>query len=119
MESNRLKKLEGQVQKDLAEIFRQLAQDHFRGVLFTISAVRITTDLSLARIQLSLFPVKDKEQVVAWANKNKNLIKDMLVKRFEGRLRKMPDLIFYLDNSLEQEAEIDRILKQGGDSPIK
>lgn len=119
MESNRLKKLEGQVQKDLAEIFRQLAQNKFRGVLFTVSSVRITPDLSLGRVQLSLFPVKDKDEIIAWANANKNLIKDMLVKRFEGRLRKMPDLTFYLDNSIEQEAEIDRILKEGGDSPIK
>lgn len=119
MDSNRLKKVEGQIQKDLAEIFRQIAQNKFPGVLFSVSSVRITPDLSLARVQLSIFPVKDKEAIIDWCNQNENNIKNQVVKLFDGRMRKMPELVFYLDDSIEQEAEIDRILKNGGDSPIK
>lgn len=119
MENARLRRVEGQFQKDLAEILRLLAQEQFPGVLFTVSAVRITNDLSLARIQLSLFPVKNKEEIIKWVNAHQGRIKDQLVQKTGGGLRKMPDLVFYLDNALEQEAEIDRILKKGGDSPIK
>jgi ribosome-binding factor A len=119
MDANRLKKVEGQVQKDLAEIFRQLAQEKFQGVLFTVSTVRITADLSIAHVNLSLFPVKDKALIIDWCNQHKNLIKDRLVKRFEGKLRKMPELYFHLDEAIDAQAEIDKILREGGDSPIK
>lgn len=119
MDANRLKKVEGQVQKDLAEIFRQLAQEKFKGVLFTVSTVRITPDLSIAHINLSLFPVKDKEEIIAWCNEHKWLIKERLVKRFEGKLRKMPELYFHLDDALDAQEAIDKILKDGGESPIK
>jgi ribosome-binding factor A len=119
MDSNRLKKVEGQVQKDLAEIFRQIAQETFQGVLFTVSTVRITADLSICHVNLSLFPVKNKEEIIDWCNQNKNKIKDKLVRRFEGKLRKMPELYFHLDEALDAQEKIDRILKEGGDSPIR
>lgn len=107
------------MQKDLAEIFRELAQNKFKGVLFTITRVRVSADLSIARVNLSMFPVKDKEEVLTWIREHGKLIKDQLVRKMKGGLRKMPELYFYLDESLDAEAEIDRILKQGGDSPIE
>lgn len=119
MESNRLDRLESQMQKDLAEIFRELAQNQFRGVLFTITHVRVSPDLSIARVNLSMFPVKDKEEILAWIKEHSKVLKDNLVRKMKGSLRKMPELYFYLDESLDAESEIDRILKQGGDSPIK
>ncbi len=119
MESNRLERLESQMQKDLAEIFRELAQSQFRGVLFTITRVRVSADLSIARVNLSLFPVKDKDAILLWIKEHSKSIKDLLVKKMKGSLRKMPELYFYLDESLDAEAEIDRILKQGGESPIQ
>lgn len=119
MDSNRLKKVEGQVQKDLAEIFRELAQAQFRGVLLTASRVRITSDLSIARCYVSLFPVKDKDSIIRWLNENKASIKNKLVQKLKGQLRKMPDLVFYLDDSIDQEEELSKILKGGGESPIK
>ncbi len=119
MDSSRLDKLERQVQKDLAEIFRELAQNKFRGVLLTVTRVRISPDLSVGRVNLSMFPVKDKELILSWIKDNASLIKDQLVRKMQGSLRKMPDFHFYLDESMDAEAEIDRILKQGGESPIK
>lgn len=119
MESNRLKKLETQVQKDLSEIFRELAQEQFKGLLMTVSNVSITPDLGIARIYVSLFPATNKEEIIEQLNKNKGSIKNRLTQKFQGRLRKMPDLIFYLDDSFDREEEIDRILKGGGESPIR
>jgi ribosome-binding factor A len=119
MDGSRLDKLERQVQKDLAEIFREIAQEHFKGILLTVTRVRISPDLSIGRINLSLFPVKDKDVVMQWVREHGNQIKDRLVRKMKGSLRKMPDFHFYLDESIDAEAEIDRILKQGGESPIK
>lgn len=119
MESNRLNKLEEQFQKDLAEVFREIAQARFRGLLLSVTDVRITADLSLARVQVSVFPAKNKTEIVDWLNSQEGNIKNQLVQKFQGRLRKMPELIFYLDDSIDREDEIDRILKGGGDSPIK
>lgn len=119
MDGSRLDKLERQVQKDLAEIFREIAQEHFRGIVFTVTRVRISPDLSIGRVNISLFPVKDKELVMDWIREHGKSIKDQLVRKMKGSLRKVPDFYFYLDESIDAEAEIDRILKQGGESPIK
>ena len=119
MQSNRLLRLEEQFKKDLAEIFRRLAQDRFPGMLLSVTGVRVTPDLSLARVSVSVFPVKDKEEIIDWLNSQKSSIKNTLVKQLKGQLRKMPDLRFYLDDAIDQESEIDRILKGGGESPIK
>lgn len=119
MDGGRLQRVESQFQKDLAEIFRELTQDQFRGLLLTPSHVRITPDLSIARIQVSVFPAKNKEDLVDWLNNHEGMIKDHLVKKFKGQLRKMPELHFYLDDSLDQQEELDKILRGGGESPIK
>ncbi|QNR25549.1 ribosome-binding factor A [Croceimicrobium hydrocarbonivorans] len=119
MDASRLDRLERQVQKDLAEIFREIAQNQFRGIVFTVTRVRISPDLSIGRVNISLFPVKDKALVLDWIKEHGSLIKDRLVRKMKGSLRKVPDFYFYLDESVDAEAEIDRILKEGGDSPIK
>lgn len=119
MQSNRLLRVEEQFKKDLAEIFRRLAQERFPGLILSVTGVKITPDLSLARVSVSVFPVKDKDRLIAWLNEQKGSIKNDLVQKLKGQLRKMPDLRFYLDDAIDQEAEIDRILKGGGESPIK
>ncbi|MCR9152523.1 MAG: ribosome-binding factor A [Croceimicrobium sp.] len=119
MDASRLDKLERQVQKDLAEIFRELAQEKFRGIVLTVSRVRISPDLSVGRVNISMFPVKDKSLVLDWIREHGSVIKDRLVRKMKGGLRKMPELHYYLDESVDAEAEIDRILKEGGESPIK
>lgn len=119
MQSNRLERVEEQFKKDLAEIFRRLAQDRFPGLIMSVTGVRITPDLSLARVSVSVFPVREKDEIIDWLNEQKSSIKHTLVKELKGQLRKMPDLKFFLDDAIDQETEIDRILKGGGESPIK
>lgn len=119
MESNRLKKVAGQMQKDLAEIFREIAQARFSGLMVTITEVAITADLSLARVYISLFPAQNKDQIIQWFNDHKGSIKNQLVKKLKGQLRNMPDLDFRLDDAIEKQENIERILKDGGESPIR
>lgn len=119
MDAHRLQRVEAQVQKDLAEIFRQEAQQDFPGILITVTSVRITQDLSLARIQLSAFPTEEAAAVMQWTENHHKQLKNQLVRQVKGRLRKMPELQFFRDDSLEAESEIDRILRNGGESPIQ
>jgi ribosome-binding factor A len=119
MDSSRLERVASQMQRDLAEVFRGIAQSKFPGVLFTVTHVRVSADLSIARVNLSVFPVKDKEIILTWVEEQRGVIKNELVQKMKGQLRKMPELYFYIDDSLDKEAEIDRILKKGGDSPIQ
>lgn len=119
MDATRLKRVEAQMQKDLAEIFRQQAQSRFPGVLFTVTQVKISPDFSYARVSLSPFPDEHKQAIMAWTREHAKLLKQALVARMEGRLRRMPELEYFLDESLEAESTIDRILREGGESPIQ
>ncbi len=119
MDSNRLKKVAGQFQKDLAEIFREIAQNNFKGLLLSVAGVSITRDLSLARIYISVFPVKNKEEAIKWLSDHKNSIKNQLVRKLKGKLRKIPNLQFYLDDSIDHQKTIERILRGEEKSPIK
>jgi ribosome-binding factor A len=118
MDSNRLQKVSKQVQQDLAEIFRAVAKSEFNGTLVSVTHVRITADLGLAWVNFSVFPSEKAQEVLLWCREHKGKLKDLLVKKMKGSLRRMPDLEFRIDDALERESEIDRILKGGGESPI-
>ncbi len=118
MDSNRLQKVSKQVQQDLAEIYRAIAKNEFSGSLVSVTHVRITADLSLAWVNISVFPASKAQEVLEWSRKHKGHVKDLLVKKMQGSLRRMPDLEFRIDDALERESEIDKILREGGDSPI-
>ena len=79
----------------------------WRVAVFTVTRVRISPDLSIGRVNISLFPVKDKALVLDWIKEHGSLIKDRLVRKMKGSLRKVPDFYFYLDESVDAEAEID------------
>lgn len=118
MDSNRLKKVNRLLQQDLAEVLRGIAQQHFKGVLITVSIVKVTPDLGLARIALSVFPATSQDEIMKWIREQKGYIKDQLVHRLKGQLRVMPDLEFFLDDSLDYRDNIDRLLRGEGESPI-
>lgn len=118
MDSNRLKKVSKQVQQDLAEIYREVAKSEFNGTLISVTHVRITADLGLAWVNFSVFPTNKAKDVLQWSQEHKGKLKALLVKKMQGSLRRMPDLEFRIDDALERESEIDRILKGGGESPI-
>lgn len=119
MDENRLNRLSGQLKKDLSEIFQREGQNNFPGTLISVTQIRLTQDVSLARVYLSIFPTTRSQDLVDWATANKPMIKDTLVRKLKGGLRSMPDLKFFLDDSIEYEERIDKLLKGEGDSPIK
>ncbi|MEO2063546.1 MAG: 30S ribosome-binding factor RbfA [Christiangramia sp.] len=119
METNRQKKIGGLLQKDLADILQNLLRDSGKnGILISVSKVRVTTDLSSAKAYLSIFPSKHAEETLEQIQENKSAIKHEMAQRTKHQLRKMPDLNFYIDDSLEYIDGIERSLK-GEENPIE
>lgn len=118
MESNRLRKVTALLQQDIAEVLREIAQAKFAGVLLTVSNVKVSHDLGYARVYISVFPSGQGKEIVEWITGERRYIKDQVVRKLKGGLRQMPELEFYLDDSLDYKDSIDKLLKGGGESPI-
>jgi len=118
METNRQKKIGGVLQKDLAEILQNHLRDSgVSGILISVSKVTVTTDLSIAKAYLSIFPNKNAPDVLADLNLIKHKIKHELAQRTKNQLRRMPDLDFFVDDSLEYIDNIEKSMK-GKENPI-
>lgn len=119
MESNRQKKIAGILQQDLAEVLQaELNTGGVKGIIISVSKVKVTTDLSIAKAYLSIFP-NDKAKVLIEEIRSKtSFIKHELAQRTKHQLRRMPQLEFFIDDSLEYMDRIDRSLK-GEENPIK
>lgn len=109
--STRQNKVSKQIQKDIAEILQQHVQGFAAGKMLTVTSVRITPDLSLARIYISVFPSEKGSDYVGILNSNINMYRNELSKRLRHQLRIMPELVFYLDDSLDYLENIDKLLK--------
>ena len=118
MESTRLKKVTSMLERDLAEIFRQFAKTHTKGVLVSVSGMRITPDLGLARVKVSIFPTESVQAVMPLLDEHVNHFRHELGKK-NRNLRKIPELFFHLDDSLDYIENIDRLLNGEGENPIK
>lgn len=119
MESNRQKKIGGILQQDLVEVLQGAATSGgMRGILISVSKVTVTTDLSIAKVYLSIFPNKEAEALLEGIKSNTPLIRHELAQRTRHQLRRMPQLLFFIDDSLDYIEKIERSLK-GEDNPIK
>ena len=113
MESTRQQKLARLLQKELSEIFRQETAK-VGNVIVSVSAVRVSPDLSIARAYLSIFP-SDKAQVLLESiNKSAKTIRYDLAQKVRYQLRKTPELFFHIDDSLDYIEHIDNLLQQKG-----
>ena len=118
MESNRQKKIGGILQQDLADVLQGAAtRGGMRGVIISVSKVNVTTDLSIAKVYLSIFPNKEAEELIKGIRSNTPLIRHELAQRTKHQLRRMPHLEFFIDDSLEYIDRIEKSLK-GKDNPI-
>ncbi|MEK6152904.1 30S ribosome-binding factor RbfA [Flavobacteriaceae bacterium 3-367] len=119
METQRQKKIGGVIQKDIADILQRAATDGgLRGTLISVSKVSVTTDLSQAKVYVSIFPTAKAEELLQGIRSNQPLIKHELAQRTKNQLRRIPELAFFLDDSLEYIDKIEKSLK-GGDNPIE
>jgi len=112
MESIRQQKISRLILKEMGEMF-QKELGHLRGhSMITVTHVGVTRDLSLARIHLSLFATPDKKALFQKVVENKNEIRHLLGNRVKLQLRVVPDLEFFIDDSLDYIEHIDELLKQ-------
>lgn len=110
METTRQAKISRLLQKELSEIFRQqTAKTH--GVLVSVSAVRVSPDLSIAKVYLSVFPTDKAQEVIENIKRSAKTVRYDLAQKVRFQLRKTPELAFYLDDSLDYIENIDNLLK--------
>jgi ribosome-binding factor A len=118
-ETNRQKKIAGVIQKDLVDVLQRAAQEGMQGTIISVSKVRVTTDLSIAKVYLSVFPSEKRTELVKGIQSNTALIRHELAKRTRNQLRRMPELTFYGDDSLDYIEEIDKSLRGEDLNPIE
>ena len=110
METTRQNKISRLLQKELSEIFL-LQTKAMHGPLVSVSTVRISPDMSIARVYLSIFPSEKAEEMVKNINENMRSIRYELGTRVRHQLRIIPELKFFVDDSLDYIEKIDSLLK--------
>ena len=111
METTRQHKIARLIQKELSEIFLFFSKA-MQGVLVSVSAVRISPDMSYARAYISVFPSERSAEIVKNINENVKAIRFELGKRVRFQLRIIPELKFFVDDSLDYVDHIDELLKK-------
>ncbi|NOY50768.1 MAG: 30S ribosome-binding factor RbfA [Chlorobi bacterium] len=112
MESKRQERITKLLQKDLGMIFQAEMQHLAKGAMITVTKVNISPDLSLAKVYLSLFASKDKEAALRNIRKHTSEIRGKLGNKIRHQLRIVPNLAFFIDDSLDYIENIDNLLKE-------
>ena len=110
--STRQLKVGREIQKDLAEIIRGKGMAAFGGAMVTVSEVRMSPDLSVAKVFVSIFPSDRQESVMAILGENVRQIRGELGRVVAKQFRIVPELVFCLDTTLDYASHIDELLKK-------
>ncbi len=112
IESTRQLKVAKEIQKVMAEIIRSKGMAAFGGALVSVSGVKISPDLSVAKIYVSIFPSDKAEAVMAVLEENAKALRGELGAKVGKQLRIVPEIAFYLDGSLDYVEHIESLLKK-------
>ena len=119
METTRQKKISGVLQNDLTSILQKLLKSVGKNsVISSITKVKVSPDLSVAKVYVSVFPINQSAVIFELIELNKSSIRNSLGMLIKNQVRRVPVLTFYLDDSLEYINKIENALKGEGD-PIK
>jgi len=111
MYSIRQNKVSRLIQKELAEIFLHESREHFKGKMISVTVVRVSKDLAVAKIYLSIFPSEGAEEVLNLIKQLSPQLRGMLGRKVGKQLRIVPELDFFVDDSLDYIDNITHILK--------
>jgi len=111
MESQRQHKYSKQILKDLAQIFQRNIQDSFYGAFVTLKEVKISPDLAIASIYVSVLPVSKADEVMSIIDQNNKRIRGILGKIIGKQARIVPHLRFFLDNTEEEASKMDSLFE--------
>ena len=112
MENTRQQKIAKQIQRDIAEILQRDLAATLRGTLVTVTTVRVSVDLSYAKIYISVFPFDKAQATLQLIEQNAKLIRGALGNRMRNQVKSIPELQFFIDDSLEYIENIDTLLKK-------
>lgn len=114
MDTTRQLKIAKQLQKDLGALLQQRGMAAFSGALVTISGVKVSPDLGLAKIYISVFPSVKAAEVLQKVEGQMKQLRFELGKRVRNQLRIVPELAFYLDDSLDYVDKIEGLFQRIG-----
>lgn len=114
MASIRQEKVAKLIQQDLAVIFQQNAKSLFGGAFITVTVVRMSPDMGLAKVYISFFTNSgtDKKELLDLVRSRGSQVRGLLGHKIGKQVRVIPELVFYLDDSLDYANEIDNLLKK-------
>ena len=111
METTRQQKIARQIQKDIADIFQKEGAALVRGLLVTVTAVRVSPDFSYAKIYVSVFPFEKSRELMERLEHENWFVRRALGQRIRNQLKNVPELQFFLDDSLQYIEHIEEALK--------
>ncbi|MBQ0153008.1 MAG: 30S ribosome-binding factor RbfA [Chryseobacterium sp.] len=118
MESNRQRKVAQIIQEDFAELFRKQSAESKQSILVSVSDVKVTPDLGIAKIYLSIFPQEHRKAVMKEIEANKPQYRNFIGQKMGKQVRIIPQLNFYLDTALDDVERLEKELRGDGDNPV-
>lgn len=112
MDSTRQQKISRLLQKDIGEILMRLDKDILKGRMISVTVVRVSPDLALAKVYLSIFPSDGAHLFIEELKQHVKHIRNLLGQRVRNQLRIVPELAFFVDDSLDYVNRIDELLKK-------
>ena len=112
MQTERQKKIGRLLQKDIGEIILELGRRNSESALITVTKIQVTSDLSIAKVYLSIYATIDKNKVLKNVQAQAKEIRYILGGRIRHQLRIVPELMFFEDDTLDYIENIDKLLKQ-------
>lgn len=112
MDSTRQEKVSRLLQKELGAYFQQFTRDILPGKMITVTVVRVSPDLGVAKVYLSIFPLEKENNPLETIRSHASKIRLHIGKKVKNQLRIIPEFIYYLDDSLDYIENIDNLLKE-------
>jgi len=110
--SIRTEKISKLILKELGIIFQQAGREFYPGVMITVTKVRVSNDLSTAKIYLSFFPTQKTEETLNHINENKKYFRHSLAQKIKNQVKAIPEVSFFIDDSLDYIEQIENLLKE-------
>ena len=110
MESTRQQKFARLIQKELAEVFQRETTHLLGNAYVSVTTVRVTPDLASAKVYLSLMMTSAPKETIAEIKQNTKQIRHLLAQRIKSQVRVIPELQFYLDDTAEYAARMDKLI---------
>jgi ribosome-binding factor A len=112
MESQRQQKVSRLLQKEMGDYFQQNSREILPGKLITVTVVRVSPDLGVAKVYLSIFPLKEDEDPIESIQAHASKIRNEIGQKIRNQVRAIPEFVYYLDDSLDYIDRIDNLLKE-------